>query len=123
MGYRRQPWTERLRVLVEAGPISVNEAVSQMADLVPPGRAYRDSERVVQWVRDKNGYKSMRITSDEEAVKDLRIRGGQKRIVRSALWTQKKHGRVEEYTLKGVRMLRKGPNAWPARPEASGGES
>lgn len=117
MGYRRQPWTEKLCELVAKGPVSVDEAVAEMAALVPPGRAYRDTERVLNWIREKHDYKTMRLPVDEEATKDQRIKGGQKRIVRSALWTQKKHGRVEEYKEKGVRMLRKGPNGWP-EPEA-----
>lgn len=115
-----QPWTERLRELVEKGPVSVDKAVSEMAALVPPGRALRDTDRVVEWVRTHNKYKTERVPKDPEQTKDIRIKGGQKRIVRSALWTQKKHGRVEEYEEKGVRMLRKGPNAWPSSETATG---
>ena len=123
MANKTTPWTERLRELVEAGPVSRDEAVAEMAGLVPPGRAYRDTERVLDWVRDKHEYKSKRVPTDKEQTKSIRIKGGQKRIARSALWTQIHHGRIEEYTVKGIRMLRKGPNSWGAEPEAPASEA
>jgi hypothetical protein len=109
-----QPWTERLRELVAHGPVPRDEAVAEMAALVPPGRAYRDTERVLEWVRTKHNHKTVRESADDEATKDRRIKGGQKRIVRSALWTQIHHGQIEEFEQDGVTMLRQGPKSRPA---------
>lgn len=121
MGLPIQPWTERLRALVEEGPVPFDKAMAEMSALVPPGRAYRDAERVVEWVRTKHQYKSQRETLSDEDRKGQRVRAGQRRIARSAIWTQCHHGRVEEYAEGDVRMLRKGTKGWPveAAPEAS----
>lgn len=117
---RATPWTVRLNKMLDKGPISRDEAVAEMASLVPPGRAYRDTERVLKWVREKHHYKSKRATPDKEQTKDVRIKGGQKRIVRSALWTQIKLGHIEAYEENGIQMLRKAAKVVPpeAPPEA-----
>ena len=117
------PWTERLWELVSDGPVPYYRAVAEMTRLVHPGRAFRDGERTYEWSRNKHlretrksskriGPKADRL--DDEDRKDLRIRQGADRIVKSAIWTQKKRGHIEIYEENGEKMIRKGGREWPS---------
>ena len=112
------PWTDRLRGLVSDGPVSMAQAMAEMAALVPPGRAYRDGESQIEWQKKHATAKSTTSRSrsnpevtDDEA-KDARIRRGSRRLAYQAIWHQKRAGHVETYVDSGVRMLRLGPKAW-----------
>jgi hypothetical protein len=102
-------WTVRLWELVLDGPVPFTVAQSEMARLVPPGRAFRDHERYLEWGRRKDGrtVQSKELSEDE---KDARIRMGQMKMAYTAIWAQIRSGRVEQFEQDGIKMLRVGPN-------------
>lgn len=110
-----QPWTQRLREMVQSGPSPFDLVLTQMAVTVPPGRAYRDT-------RDRNAWSQRRRSDVEEEERPMSedekadlIRAGRRRIAYQTIWTQKRQGVVDVYEEGGVKMVSKGPRFPEAR--------
>lgn len=104
------PWTARLWELVREGPQPYDHALVEMARLVPPGRAFRNTKRLHDWQKqrfDREDHERSPHLSKPD--KEALIRQGKIALARSAIWTQTRRGRVDEYYDDGVRMLREGP--------------
>ena len=106
------PWTARLRELVLDGPVPYNRALSQMAVLVPPGRAFRDGERQASW-KPKTQRDTEATDSSKKLSQDALITQGAHRLAYQTIWTQIRAGRIARFEEDGEPMLRIGPRPWP----------
>ena len=104
------PWTAFIVERAARGPVTYAEMLVSAAALVPPGRAYRDATSHVLLKRESGGHVERHYV-DQEHMKDVRIRLGQRSIAAKAIQVLSRRKRIEKYDLDGVAMLRKGPRS------------
>ena len=101
------PWTTFILDRVASGPQDWNRLVSEAASLVPPGRAFREAERHLEYRRPED---EGRRWIDEHAKKDQRIRWGQRGIITAALSGLASNGRIEITMSEGQKLVSVGSN-------------
>lgn len=121
MANTETPWTSYIKDEVRKGPAPFEALVAQAANLVPPGRGFRQRVAQMESIRLKRGTGGARNYSDENAQKQVRIRGGQRDIARGSLRSLISRGILATYEVGGVRMVQAARLGEPSplRPQVS----
>lgn len=100
------PWTQRVLDLLRSGPQPYEYLIAEAGSLIPPGRAFRETERNRKRNHEKRHStppNERKYAKDEEAI----IRTGKRIIISNSILTWVREGRLVKFVgQEGQQMIR-----------------